>query len=153
MKIIFVVAQLLCVSNGLINRRLGRTTFKRVEPIFRTGDSSASLVPNNSFLVAVLSHRGGGSNETYEDLDSDIKDEMQQLRQQWSSVPAVPSISWPFDIQMAHGEHPTPQTGHKQRPIKAIIIMDGFSPYHGQYLAHAAHHVYGVAVIHIMSDL
>lgn len=93
-------------------------------------------------------------NYRYENSATESKDEMKQLRQQWSSVPAVPQIVWPFDIEMVHDEEDATNIvqEQKQKPTKAIIIMDGFSPYHGQYLAHAAHHLYGAAVIHTLSD-
>ena len=91
-------------------------------------------------------------NYLYESSTADSNDEMKHMRQQWSSVPAVPSIVWPFDIEMEEDAANVNVQEQKQKPTKAIIIMDGFSPYHGQYLAQAAHHLYGAAVIHILSD-
>ncbi|KAL7545641.1 hypothetical protein ACHAWF_018326 [Thalassiosira exigua] len=35
---------------------------------------------------------------------------------------------------------------------KALIIVDGFSPYHGEYLSHIGRRVHGAAVIHVLSD-
>lgn len=159
MKLLEIVTQIILLSlphaykavNGLIDRPR-RPAFAR-----------SSVLTHNSltFLTAALQSRGGAHDESttniaIDDANDSIavhSDEMQQLRQQWSSVPAIPSISWPFDIELAHDEtHKEHIQQQKQKPIKAIIIMDGFSPYHGQYLDQAAHHLYGAAVIHILSD-
>jgi hypothetical protein len=159
MKLLEIVTQIILLSlphaykavNGLIDRPR-RPAFAR-----------SSVLTHNSltFLTAALQSRGGAHDESttniaIDDANDSIavhSDEMQQLRQQWSSVPAIPSISWPFDIELAHDEtHKKHIQQQKQKPIKAIIIMDGFSPYHGQYLDQAAHHLYGAAVIHILSD-
>jgi len=88
------------------------------------------------------------------------KNAMKELRKQWSSIPAVPSIEYPpTPDSMMMGEADTlgglendTQQQQSTTPKKAIIIMDGFSPYHGQYLAHMAHRIYGAAVIFILSD-
>jgi len=100
--------------------------------------------------------KGGGDDNTIDDA----KDAMNELRKQWSSIQATPSISYPVtkDNDMFSDQNTLanlddirkPNTD--EQPIKAIIIVDGFSPYHGEYLSHAARHVYGAAVIHILSD-
>ena len=117
--------------------------------------------------LGILKVRGGGDDGDTTDGKTDSKtngeDAMQELRKKWSDItPATPTISYPVtddilsdqntlaDIDDNH-ETPTSKEAEKQ-PTKAIIIMDGFSPYHGQYLSHAARHVYGAAVIHILSD-
>lgn len=157
MKLLVTITHILSLphayntANGLIERPR-RPAFARTSVQSRKG---------RTFLTKALQNRGGAHDEITSNIDvvdandstTVPSDEMQQLRQQWSSVPAVPSIAWPFDIELAHDEtHKEHIQEQKQKPIKAIIIMDGFSPYHGQYLAQAAHHVYGAAVIHILSD-
>jgi len=105
--------------------------------------------------------RGGGDDDTIDNDNDDAKDAMNELRKQWSSIQATPSISYPVTKDDMFSDQntlanlddirkPTPEeTGQR---TKAIIIMDGFSPYHGEYLSHAVRHVYGAAVIHILSD-
>ena len=102
----------------------------------------------------------GGSDGTL-DNDNDSSDEMQRLRKKWSDVLATPSISWPVTDTVL-GDDSTENTlsdvdGTTKIPTqnahtKALVIMDGFSPYHGQYIAHAALHNHGAAVIHVFSD-
>ncbi len=103
--------------------------------------------------------------------ENDDKDEMELLRNKWATIPAVPSIEYPPDVQSIHRERdaptgtlgdfdesqPTPTNNPQyntdsKSTTKAIILMDAFSPYHGQYIAHAARHLYGAAVIHVLSD-
>ena len=147
-KILLLVTALNTAS-GLIDRPRRPALFAR-----------ANSHHDRSFLAKALYNRGGADDSTASTQDNTdessidaTNDELQQLRQQWSSVPAMPSIAWPFDIEIAHDEgNKEHATRQKQQPTKAIIIMDGFSPYHGQYLAQAAHHLYGAAVIHILSD-
>ncbi|ACI64816.1 predicted protein [Thalassiosira pseudonana CCMP1335] len=113
-------------------------------------------------------------NEYDEETDitstKDDDNEMQQLRKQWSeSVPSVPTIEWPITNTMLddHGmeegsfntladfdttPHEAKDEKKTQQPTKALLIMDGFSPYHAQYLSGAAQHIYGAAVIHVLSD-
>ena len=107
---------------------------------------------------------GGGGGD--DDNSSDSENEMQSLRKQWStSTPAVPSIEWPLrDALLRQGDalpdlddptsnkHTTTAAPDKHTKTKAIILMDGFCPYHGQYIGKAAHHIYGAAVIHVLSD-
>ena len=153
--------------NSLIDNRPRRPAFTKATSNLQSYgfQRERRLQHGSNFLTAALHRRGGSDEETAADvivddersetseLDPGARDEMKELRQQWSSVPAVPSIAWPFDIEMANNDesHSSLQQ-KKQQPTKAIIIMDGFSPYHGQYLAQAAHHLYGAAVIHILSD-
>lgn len=76
--------------------------------------------------------------------------EMQSLRKLWSTTaPAVPSIEWPLEFT---NDNRVSSSLNQQSKTKAIILMDGFCPYHGQYIAKAAHHLYGAAVIHVLSD-
>lgn len=128
-----------------------------------------------SSLTAQALQVRGGSNENEEQSKtinstlpdgsgSDSENEMQSLRKQWStSTPAVPSIEYPFrdtilrqgdalpDIDDTASKHKA-AAPKQDTKTKAIIIMDGFCPYHGQYIAKAAHHIYGAAVIHVLSD-
>ncbi|KAL3774936.1 hypothetical protein ACHAW5_001298 [Stephanodiscus triporus] len=113
--------------------------------------------------TAALYIRGGA---TEHDRDNRGDHAMQELRKEWSKVgPATPSISWPVpatDMALGHdstystlgdvGNEINHEANPSDQPMKAIIIMDGFSPYHGQYLSHAARHIYGAAVIHVLSD-
>ena len=107
-----------------------------------------------SFINAQnLQIRGGSSTErpeninstTIEDSDnnhnsSDSERELKSMRRQWSkSTPAVPSIELIATLE-------------PDKRTKAIILMDCFCPYHGQYLAGAAQHLYGAAVIPVLSD-
>ena len=103
--------------------------------------------------------RGGGDDDTdvFDASEESPSDDMQELRKEWSSVPATPSILLPIvDTNME--ENPVQSTlgdldNDKQDKItKAIIIMDGFCPYHGQYLSHVAREVHGAAIIHVLSD-
>ncbi|KAL3823811.1 hypothetical protein ACHAXA_011598 [Cyclostephanos tholiformis] len=114
--------------------------------------------PNKSThsLTSALYMRGGG------ERDNGGDNAMRELRKEWSKdFPATPSISWPVATDMVLRDDSTPSTlgdvgnhfNHEiDRPTKAIIVMDGFSPYHGQYLSHAARYIYGAAVIHVLSD-
>jgi len=133
----------------------------------------------SSLAAQALQIRGGSNNEQSENINStsladgddddddnssDSENEMQSLRKQWStSTPAVPSIEWPFrDTILRQGDalpdlddatHMHKAAAPEQHTkTKAIILMDGFCPYHGQYIAKAAHHLYGAAVIHVISD-
>jgi hypothetical protein len=151
--------------NGLVDHRPRRPAFAKTASIRRNNDlvfsqsDSHHQIKGRLHLAESLccSYRGGADDiddgeDPIDETDPNA-DEMQQLRNQWSSsVPAVPSIAWPFDIEVDHGDNDENIHNLKQQPTKAIIIMDGFSPYHGQYLARAAHHLYGAAVIHILSD-
>jgi hypothetical protein len=128
---------------------------------------------------AALQIRGGSNNEHTENINSttltdgdgdddstsDSDNEMQSLRGQWSTyTPAVPSIEWPFrdtilrqgdalpDFDDQSNKHKATAAPKQHTKTKAIILMDGFCPYHGQYIAKAAHHLYGAAVIHVISD-
>ena len=119
-------------------------------------DTQLQLSLNKNLLHDI---RGGGDDDTIDNDNDDTKDAMNELRKQWSSIQATPSISYPITKDDMFSDQNTladldnirkPDTdGH---PIKAIIIVDGFSPYHGEYLSHAARHVYGAAVIHMLSD-
>ncbi len=112
-------------------------------------------------INSTLPQSQGGDDDS---SSSDSENEMQSLRKQWStSTPAVPSIEYPFrdtilrngdalpDLDDAADIHKT-ATPTQHTKTKAIILMDGFCPYHGQYIAKAAHHIYGAAVIHVLSD-
>eukprot|EP00804_Cyclotella_cryptica_P016588 CCRYP_001928-RA/>CCRYP_001928-RA protein AED:0.04 eAED:0.04 QI:0/-1/0/1/-1/1/1/0/656 len=149
-------------------------TFSKYNECRRTFESCQS----RSLLERALHGRGGGDDDEglHDGMASDehergndsrnesneSNDAMQRLRQRWSSVPAVPSIAWPFDVDVTDADQTEESTRQQQQQqlrkerqnqtTKAIIIMDGFSPYHGQYLAQAAHHLYGAAVIHVLSD-
>mmetsp|Transcript_20851 Transcript_20851/g.34402 ORF Transcript_20851/g.34402 Transcript_20851/m.34402 type:complete len:609 (+) Transcript_20851:154-1980(+) len=134
----------------------------------------------SSLTVQTLQIRGGSNDEEQseninstasiadgsdDDEDSsNSENEMQSLRKQWSiSTPAVPSIEWPFrdtilrqgdalpDFDDSTNTHRT-SSPEQHTKTKAMILMDGFCPYHGQYIAKAAHHIYGAAVIHVLSD-
>jgi len=107
-------------------------------------------------------------------MDGTRSDAMRELRRKWSSVPATPTIAWPvadiapeddaagntlgdIDGENDHVERAAAAPGDQRTTAtatatKAIIIMDGFSPYHGQYLAHAARRDYGAAAIFVLSD-
>lgn len=128
------------------------------------GNTIRSIFPQanankSTHLTPALYIRGGG--------DNDKHDAMRKLRKEWSKdVPATPSISWPVSAEdMMLRDDSTPKislgdvSNHinleeytSDRPLKAIVIMDGFSPYHGQYLSHAARYIYGAAVIHVLSN-
>jgi hypothetical protein len=116
-----------------LESRHGRSILERAS-IGRGGGRDGSVHDG----VASDEHESNGdlTNEASESTDA-----MQRLRRRWSSVPAVPSITWPSEDEQ-----------RRRPPTKAIIIMDGFSPYHGQYLSQAAKLVYGAAVIHVLSD-
>ena len=126
------------------------------------GNACGTILPQantstSAHLTAALYTRGGANEHDHA---------MQELRKEWSKdVPATPSISWPVAAtDMVLGDDSTHSTlgdvgndsNHEAHPsdqlIKAIIIMDGFSPYHGQYVSHAARHFHGAAVIHVLSD-
>ena len=95
--------------------------------------------------------RGGGDDDTIDDdtIDNDnddAKDAMNEVRKQWSSIQATPSISYPVTKDDMFSDQNTladldniqkPTTEVDGKRTKAIIIMDGFSPYHGEYLSHA----------------
>eukprot|EP00984_Skeletonema_dohrnii_P008193 scaffold3007_cov144-Skeletonema_dohrnii-CCMP3373.AAC.11 len=132
----------------------------------------------SSLTAQTLQIRGGSNEEQSENINStasvadesdddnssDSENEMQSLRKQWStSTPAVPSIEYPFrDTVLRQGdalpdlddsiEKHTIVAPEQHTKTKAIILMDGFCPYHGQYIAKAAHHIYGAAVVHVLSD-
>ncbi len=108
----------------------------------------------------------GGSDNRHDndiDIDNDLDDEMQRLRRKWSDVPATPAITWPV-TDIVPGGYSTngtlvdddgttnSQASPREARMKALIVMDGFSPYHGQYIAHAARQNHGTAVIHVLSD-
>lgn len=42
--------------------------------------------------------------------------------------------------------------GQEGPPEKVLVLMDGFCPYHGGYLAARARDIPGVAVVHVLSD-
>lgn len=105
----------------------------------------------NSLTVRGGSDGSGGS-------VSDVEGEMAELRKKWSAIsPAIPSISWSATDKLL-GIDSTQSTlddvgnKHESARSKALIIMDGFSPYHGQYIAHAARHTYGATIINVFSD-
>jgi hypothetical protein len=109
--------------------------------------------------------RGGSDNGHVNDIDvdNDLDDDMQRLRKKWSDVPATPAISWPVTDMVLGGYSAndtlvdddgstSSQASPRDSRTKALIVMDGFSPYHGQYIAHAARQNHGAAVIHVLSD-
>ena len=129
------------------------------------GNASQPILPQanankSTHLTSALYVRGGGVG------DNGGHDSIRELQKEWSKdVPATPSISWPVsatDMLLRDdstpsilgdvGNHINHEAYPTDRPIKAIVIMDGFSPYHGQYLSHAARYIYGAAVIHVLSN-
>ena len=120
--------------------------------LFSTTTTDAIICRGSHFSSTVYGVRGGADNT--HDNDNDIDDEMRRLRKKWSDIiPATPSIAWPVSDTMVLGDDSTETTlGNRDGRVKALIIMDGFSPYHGQYIAHAARQNYGTAVIHVFSD-
>ncbi|KAL7449385.1 hypothetical protein ACHAWC_001451 [Mediolabrus comicus] len=130
--------------------------------------------PNSSLAAQTLNIRGGsssgsekheamntttasddGGDEKDSESGSDNNNEMQSLRKEWCThTPALPSIEWPFRDAMLHDGDTLPDLHDStlSTKTKAIILMDGFCPYHGQYIAKAAHHLYGAAVIPVLSD-
>ena len=127
----------------------------------RGGDAAAE--DDNDDSITVTASESDGSEEDVDNDKDDGKNAMQELRKKWSDTPAVPSIAWPVTDMMddistegtlgAFDTEPVLQKATpKDGPTKAIIIMDGFCPYHGQYLAHTARHAHGAAVIHVLSD-
>jgi len=80
----------------------------------------------------VLAARGGGGDED--------DGEMRELREEWRSIaPAAPSVRYP----------PPDGPGGVR---KAIIVVDGFCPYHGGHVAESALAVHRAAVIDVCSD-
>ena len=153
-------------------RRLWIVVINFFIAIFFTSHYVASFSWHHTSLAAqTLNIRGGSSNDsekhtTASDDGGDEKDsesgsdnnndEMQSLRKEWSTqhTPALPSIEWPFRDAMLHDGDTLPDLHDStlSTKTKAIILMDGFCPYHGQYIAKAAHHLYGAAVIPVLSD-
>ena len=84
-----------------------------------------------------LAARGGGAD--------DDEDEMTKLREEWRSIaPASPSVRYP---------PPSDRLGDSDGVItKAIVIVDGFCPYHGGHVAESALIGHGAAVINVCSD-
>ena len=83
----------------------------------------------------VLAARGGG------DVEDD--GEMTKLREEWRSIaPAVPCVRYP----------PSDGPDESEGVTKAIIIVDGFCPYHGGLVAESALADHGAAVIDVCSD-
>ena len=110
--------------------------------MLRLNDQLLQLSLNTINLLHDI--RGGGDDDTID--NGDAKDAMNELRKQWSIIQATPSISYPItkdDVDMFSDQNTLadlddirkPNTD--EQPIKAIVIMDGFSPYHGEYLSHA----------------
>ncbi|KAL9182807.1 hypothetical protein ACHAXT_004086 [Thalassiosira profunda] len=113
-------------------------------------------LPFGAHRVSPLDVRGGANDDGGHD---DGEDAMRELRKKWSDIPAVPSISWPItDVVVGDAladidaNEAQPSSAHSDQRTKAIIIMDGFSPYHGQYLSHTARRIHGAAVIHVLGD-
>lgn len=82
---------------------------------------------------------------------------MKELRKEWSYVPAVPSIAWPMGDAKSMGADAGSATLadlDDEAPTceKALIIVDGFAPFHGRYISFAAREVHGAAAIHVLSD-
>ena len=128
----------------------GWSLLKRIH-IYRK-DTQLQLSLNKNLLHDI---RGGDANNSNgEDIkggcdddtidNDDAKDAMKELRKQWSSIQATPSISYPVTKDdMFSDQNTLADLDNIRKPnideqtIKAIIIMDGFSPYHGEYLSHA----------------
>jgi len=130
-----------------------RHSFGTFSPQTKTDTSRCSQ------LAKAFAGRGGSDYRHTNDNDSG--DEMQRLRKKWSDVPAAPSITWPVTDTVLGNDstvstlvnvNGTTNIPTQNAHTKALIIMDGFSPYHGQYVAHAALHNHGAAVIHVFSD-
>ena len=88
--------------------------------------------------------RGGGGAE-----DPEINEKLQELQKKWSSVPANPSITYPKN---KNSQQTLGDLHENNEKTKAIIIMDGFCPYHGQYLSFAAREYFGAASIQVSSN-
>ena len=125
--------------------------------------------PENEDDDIVMASDSDGENADGSTSDNaSSENAMQELRKKWSNVPATPSIAFPAiditmedystqntlaDVDIDNTHHrTTTTTPNKDQPTKAIIIMDGFCPFHGQYLSYVARHIYGAAVIHVLSD-
>lgn len=76
----------------------------------------------NPFISPTFRLRAGGSSST--------------LVAERNAVPLQPAIDYDDD----------------RSPERVLILMDGFCPYHGGYLASRAKDVPGVAIIHVLSD-
>ena len=153
LELILVFATVAYGSNGwaLLSPRHPSKQISMISPLQLTSSSA-------------LFARGGDAAEGEEkdDVgdstsgDGDGDEDMRELRKKfWSSIPATPAISYPGrdrDQSTLGGIDDNHFQEDDQQPTKAIIIMDGFSPYHGEYLSHAARYVHGAAVIHILSD-
>lgn len=60
------------------------------------------------------------------------------------NVALVPQIQYPLDYEENNSEH--------IERLKMLIMVDVFSPYHGNYLSHRARSVYGCAVCNVLSS-
>ncbi|KAL7539664.1 hypothetical protein ACHAXR_010057 [Thalassiosira sp. AJA248-18] len=129
-------------------------------------------------LHLALSVSGGGAEDENDDNDTFMASEtdgeestddstcgenaMKELRKKWSDITSFPTVAGPVATDAMLGDDPSEtatlgdfdsdKTLADDKRTNAIIIMDGFSPFHGQYLANVARHVYGAAVIHVLSD-
>jgi hypothetical protein len=99
-------------------------------------------------------HDGIDFDEQERDNDSrnesnESNDAMQRLRQRWSSVPAVPSIVWPFDVDVTDADQTEESTRQQQQqqllqnerqnqPTKAIQSSLCNVPILPRTLAHGA---------------
>ena len=119
-------------------------------------DTQLQLSLNTNLLHDIRG--GGGDDDTIDNVD--VKDTMKELRKQWSSIQATPSISYPVtkdDGDMFSDQNTLADLDNIRKPnideqtIKAIIIMDGFSPYHGEYLSHAGKSENANSSIHVKS--
>lgn len=59
------------------------------------------------------------------------------------SVPLVPQIQYPFHYEENEERH---------ERLKMLIMVDVFSPYHGNYLSSRARSVYGCAICNVLSS-
>lgn len=130
----------------------------QVNAIFSLSEAEAfslRAVKVNGF--GIHKYRGGSveKNNNNEDDEDDDNNNMlykneEEVYYRDSEIPPIPSISY-ADFNAQAQQAVSTSNEENEKPTVLFILMDSFSPYHGQYLSNLARERYGVHIVNVLS--